>query len=286
MFDASLLAELRRLKIRARRRINAVTVGEYAAQRHGHGMEFDQVREYTPGDDVRSIDWNVTARTGVAHVKLFRQELQQTVMLLVDVSGSQEFNSGAQSKRRLALELAAVLVMLAEQQQDRVGLILFSDRIEKFYPPRRASAWQLLYELSSYKKASGGSRLDLAVEQLLRFQKSRCLSVLISDFWMEDIDKPLAQLAAKHELWAVITRLKSEERIAKAGLVEFEDSESKRRFLIDTNRAGFQKKQQALIKAQREHLISRFAKSSVRWSELSSSSDISKCLRTLLTPKG
>lgn len=237
MFPPELLSRIRRLELKAGHLASDMLQGEYASAFKGRGWEFDEVREYRVGDDLRSIDWNVTARMGHPYVKVFREEREMTLMLLVDVSSSLFFGSGAQAKHELAAEFAAVLAFLAIRHQDKVGLILFSDHVEHYVPPSkgRAHVWSIIRSVLGHKAKGQGTDLEGALRYFLNVRKRRCLTFLISDFWADDYVSRLRQLAARHEL--VCTRVidPRERRMPDVGLLLLEDQESGERVLLDAS---------------------------------------------------
>lgn len=228
MIAPELIAEIRRIQLKARRLVSDVMAGEYASALCGRGMEFDEVREYTPGDDVRLIDWNVTARMGSPYVKVFREERELRILLMVDISASQNFGSGEKTKRRLAAELSACLALLAMMQQNNVGLLLFSDRVEAYLPPKksRAHAWKLIRSVLDSKASGQGTDLSVAMEFALKNLKRNAVCILISDFWASLDRKKLRELSRRHDLLAIMTRDPHEENLPHAGIVRVQDLES------------------------------------------------------------
>jgi uncharacterized protein (DUF58 family) len=234
-----LLKKVRRIEIKTRHAVNDVFAGSYHSTFKGRGMEFDEVREYVPGDDIRAIDWNVTARTGVPHIKKFVEEREMTVMLLVDVSGSNDFGSGTQLKRDLAAEVAAMLAFSATRNNDRIGLILFSDRVEKAIPPRKgttAHVLRLIREVLTHEPQSRQTDVQPALDYLNHTQSRKAVTFLISDFiFPSNCEKPLKITARRHDLIAVAIADPRERAWPKAGLVEWIDPESGKRILVDTS---------------------------------------------------
>jgi len=237
-----LLKKVRRIEIKTRHAVNDVFAGRYHSVFKGRGMEFDEVREYVPGDDIRAIDWNVTARTGVPHIKKFIEEREMTVMLLVDVSGSNDFGSGGQLKRDLAAEVAAMLAFSATRNNDRIGLILFSDQVEKYIPPHKGTAThvlRLIREILEHSPQSHKTDARPALNFLNHTTHRKAVTFLISDFiFPESCEKPLKITARRHDLIAVAIADRHERAWPKAGLVEWKDPESGRRVLIDTSSAA------------------------------------------------
>ncbi len=231
-----LFAQIKAIQIRTQRLVTEVMAGEYESAFRGRGMEFEQVREYLPGDDVRLIDWNVTARLGAPHVKQHREERQLTVMLVVDVSSSGAFGSHGKLKREVAAEVAAVLAYTAIRSNDRVGLILFSDAVELYIPPKkgRAHVWRVIREILSFRPARRGTDLDAALELLLKVTRRRVVAFLISDFLDQGFEGRLRLAAARHDLTAISIADRRERDLPRVGLIELEDAETGATVVIDS----------------------------------------------------
>jgi len=242
LISPELFAQIRRIQIKTRRLVTDVLSGEYASALRGRGMEFDEVREYIPGDDVRAIDWNVTARMGAPFVKVFREERELTLLLLVDVSASQGFGTQRKTKQELAAEIAAGFAFLAVQNHDKVGLLLFSDHVEHYIPPKkgRAHVWNLIRSVLKHETSGQQTDLSAALKHVLDTVKRRAVCILISDFWDSGYEKRLSQLSRKHQVLAILTRDRREGEISSAGLVQFVDLESGEYVTIDTSTPQFQ----------------------------------------------
>lgn len=234
-----LLKKVRRIEIRTRHAVDDLFAGRYHSVFKGRGMEFDEVREYIPGDDIRSIDWNVTARTGIPHSKKFSEERELTVMLLVDISASNDFGSTAQLKRDLAAETAAMLAFSAARNNDRIGLILFSDRVEKMIPPRKGSTSHILRivrEVLDHRPEHRGTALQPALDFLNHTTPRRAVTFLISDFVFPDpCERTMRVTARRHDLIAVALSDWREEAWPKAGVIEWIDPETGARTTVDTS---------------------------------------------------
>ncbi len=237
MIPREILKKIRRIEIRTRRSVNDVFAGRYHSVFKGRGMEFQEVREYVPGDDIRTIDWNVTARTGAPHVKKFTEERELTVMLLVDVSTSNRFGSTVQLKRDLAAEVAAVLAFSAITNHDRVGLILFSDRVEKHVPPAKGPTHVLrvISEILNARPVSPRTDLEPALRYLNHVVRRRSVAFLISDFIAPPCDRLLRVTARRHDLVSLVIGDKRENALPAVGFVDFQDTETGRRVLVDTS---------------------------------------------------
>jgi uncharacterized protein (DUF58 family) len=237
MLTEDLMREVRRLQVRTRRRVEGLFAGEYHSAFKGRGIEFADVREYEPGDDVRSIDWNVTARTGRTFIKRFTEERELTVILAVDLSGSGALASAGKSKGRTAVELAAVLALAAATNNDRVGLMIFTDRVELFLPARkgRTHVLRLLRELLNFEPRGRGTDVSGAVDHLARMLRKRALVFVVSDFMAPAFEKELKLASRKHEVIAVSIADPREAELPKAGLIELADAETGERVTVDSS---------------------------------------------------
>jgi uncharacterized protein (DUF58 family) len=246
-----LLQKIQRIYIRSRYLANDVFSGEYESAFRGRGMEFEEVREYTPGDDVRTIDWNVSARIGHPYVKVFREEREQTVMLLVDASASGYFGSRKRTKKEVGTEIAAVLAYAAINSNDKVGLIIFSDQVEKFIPPKkgRSHVWHVISEILSFAPKGKGTNIAVALDYLNKVLHRRSIAFLISDFISENYQRSLRRSHFKHEMVALMVRDPLEQEFPTGGLVTLKDLETGRQICVDLNEAKlshlFARKQKA-----------------------------------------
>jgi len=237
---AEIFAAVRRIEIHTRRLVEEVFSGEYHSVFKGRGVEFREVREYVPGDDVRTIDWNVTARTGTPFVKQFEEERELTVMLVADVSSSGRFGSGVRTKMDIAAELCAVLAFSAISNQDKVGLLLFSDHVEKFIPPAKGKSHvlRLIRELLTHRPTGTGTDLDEALRLLGSVLKRKATVFLVSDFWVEAFDRSLSIVSRRHDCVAVRLRDPRETDLPPVGLVRWRDAEDGQEILVDTSSPG------------------------------------------------
>ncbi len=233
---AEILRAVRRVRLRTRRAVSDMVAGGFRSVFRGSGMEFEEVREYVAGDDVRAIDWNVTARTGRPYVKKFVEEREQTVMLAVDVSASTRLGCGSRAVRQAASELAAILAFSAVGSGDRAGLLLFSERVELELPPRGGlrQAFRVTRE-ALYRPAHGtGTSLAAACDHLARVLKRRAHVFLLSDFLDEGYDRALAMLAARHDVVALRVLDARHRELPRAGLLPWRDPESGAVTLVDS----------------------------------------------------
>ena len=259
MTTIELMKKIRRIEIRTRHLVEDLFAGSYLSVFKGRGIEFDQVRKYEPGDDVRSVDWNVTARMGDLYVKRFNEERELTMMLMVDASASNDFGTQGQFKRDAAIEMTAMLAFAAVRNNDKVGLILFTDRVEKFIPPRkgRKHILRILRELLAFEPQGRGTDLRVALDYLNRMLKRRGIVVLVSDFQAdpESYRKAMTIAGKKHDVIAIDLRDPMESEIAPVGLLALQDAETGELVEVDTSdkywRAAFAKRMQAYEAAKK-----------------------------------
>jgi len=240
MDSAELLKRVRKIEIKTKGLSSQIFSGEYHSAFKGRGMAFSEVREYVEGDDVRNIDWNVTARFGNPYVKVFEEERELTVMLLVDVSESGMFGSTAMLKRELITELTATIAFSAIQNNDKAGVIFFSDKIEKYIPPKKGKSHilRIIRELINFKPESKGTDISLALKYLNNMIKKRCIAFVISDFMDSGFDDAIKVASKKHDLAALRIVDPREEEMPDVGLVRFKDAETGFVSVMDTSDAN------------------------------------------------
>jgi len=233
----ALMKQVGTIRVITNRLVNEYLSGAYHSVFRGQGIEFDEVREYVPGDDVRSIDWNVTARMGHPYIKRFSEERELTVFFLVDISGSQAFGSGTRSKADLAAEVTCLLALSAIKNQDNVGLILFSDRIEKSIPPRkgRTAVMRLVREVLAAEETRHGTNMVEALRFFSNVQKRRAVVFLISDFLTSGYERELRVVARRHDVVCCPVGDPRERELVDAGLIEVQDPETGALVLLDTS---------------------------------------------------
>ena len=238
MLTGDLIARIRRIEITTRKLVNDSFAGEYQSVFKGRGMEFDEVRQYHPGDDVRSIDWNVTARTGELYVKSFVEERELTAMLVVDVSGSGDFGTRNRFKRELAVELAAVMSFAATTNNDKVGLLLFTDRVESLVPPRkgRSHVLRMVRDLLVFQPSGSGTDIRLALNTVHQMLKRRSIVFLVSDFLADPESYRQAMMVTnrRHDVVAFDLNDPLEHQMADVGILSLEDAETGERRWVDT----------------------------------------------------
>ncbi len=250
--EKDLFKRVRKIEIKARGLSQQLFSGEYHSAFRGRGMAFSEVREYQYGDDVRNIDWNVTARLSHPYVKIFEEERELTVMLLIDVSGSNDFGTRARLKQEMIAELAAVLAFSAIQNNDKVGVIFFSNKIEKFIPPKKGSTHilRIIRELITFKPENTETDISLALRYFANVIKKRSTTFVISDFYDRNYDDALKIASKKHDIVALRIADRNEQSLPDMGLVNFFDQESQQRVCIDTSDSAVR---QSFERSYREH---------------------------------
>jgi uncharacterized protein (DUF58 family) len=267
MLTSDLMKKIRRIEIRTRKLVNDSFAGEYHSIFKGRGMEFDEVRPYQIGDEIRNIDWNVTARTGEPYIKRYVEERELTVMLLVDASASENFGSVERFKREIAAELTAVLSFAATTNNDRVGLLIFTDQVELFIPPRkgRKHVLRLIRELLAFEPQSKGTDIKMALDNVNHILKRRSIIFLVSDFMADpqSYRRELAVTNRRHDLIAVDINDPLDSNIADVGLLVVEDPESGEIEWIDTSNKKWQNAFRARMDALETEKTRVFRQSSV-----------------------
>jgi uncharacterized protein (DUF58 family) len=240
MISKELIKTIHKIQIKTNYLVNEMMVGRFKSAFKGQGMDFEEVREYQVGDDVKFIDWNVTAKAGHPFVKKFREERELTVLILVDMSGSINFGTRVRSKKELAAELAAFLAYSSIKDQDNVGLFLFTEKVEKYIPPRKGSShvYRLIKEVLSFQPECTGTDLRASLEYVIQVQKKRSVCFIISDFLNEGYQSALKHLSKRHDVIALRLSDPSEEEFPNIGLVEVKDAETGHFTFIDTASAA------------------------------------------------
>jgi len=274
MIPKEIIDKVRRIQIHTTRMVNDVFAGEYKSVFKGRGMEFEEVREYQPGDDIRTIDWNVTARMGHPYVKRFVEERELTVMLLVDMSASQDFGTVQRMKKELAAELGAVLAFSAISNKDKVGCILFTDKVERFIPPRKGirHVLRVIREILYFSPENKATDINVALEYLGKVQIRSSVVFLISDFVSPDFKRALKVTNKKHDVICMKISDPKEKKIDPVGLMEVYDPETGEKVLIDTTSKDFQKRYKEEVAKREDELRGIFIESNVDYMELSTGS--------------
>jgi uncharacterized protein (DUF58 family) len=257
MLSREVIRQIRRLQLQARRAVEDLLGGEYHSVFKGTGIAFEEVRAYQPGDDIRSIDWNVTARMGQPFIKRFIEERELTVMLAIDCSGSQQFGTRSQQKREVAAELAAVLAFSAISNNDRVGLVQFTDRIERFVPPRKGTrhVLRLIRDVLFYQPLHRGTSLREGLDFLNRVLHRRTIVFLLSDFLDHGFESSFKRTGRRHDLIAIRISDPREEEMPAVGLLELEDAETGQRLLLDTSSVAVRQAFARAAQGRREALL-------------------------------
>lgn len=273
--DRELIKKLRRIEIMTGRKVSSTFAGEYQSAFKGKGMEFEEVRLYQPGDDIRDIDWNVTARSGDPHIKRFREERELTVFLLVDLSESGLFGSGEKPKRETAAELAAVLAFSAVRNNDRVGLIGYTDRVELFVPAVKGTrhALRIIREVLGFEPKGRGTSLNGALEYLGKVQHRTSVVFMISDFYDSGYNKRLSPLALKHDITALLLMDDREMFLPKAGLITLIERETGRKRVVDSSSERVRREWTARSLARVDSLKRELARKGIPLVNLNSSGD-------------
>jgi uncharacterized protein (DUF58 family) len=285
MLPQELIRTVRRLEITTRRAVNDRLAGQYHSIFKGRGMAFDEVRLYQPGDDVRSIDWNVSARMHDTYVKVFSEERELTVMLLVDLSASVEFGSQKKSKAEIAAELGALLAFSAVKNNDRVGLILFTDRVERFVPPKRGRkhALRIISQILLHQPQDRGTNLEVPLTTLRRALRRHSIAFVISDFIapLQSYATPLTLASRRHDVVPLVLRDPLEGQLPDVGLLHIEDPESGETGYLDTRSPAVRRQYAETYKrlaAERSRFFTKLGSDSV---ELTAGEDYAKALVAL-----
>lgn len=287
MTTSEILKKVRRIEIKSRKISDHLFAGEYHSAFKGQGMSFSEVRAYTYGDDVRNIDWNVTARAGDTFIKTFEEERELTVMLLIDVSESLNFGTSDTFKKDYLLEIAAVLAFSASDNRDKIGALLFSDRIEAFIPPQkgRKNVLKLIRELLVSDAKDRKTDLSQALDYFYKMQKRKCIAFVLSDFISSDYSLPLSMCAKKHDIIGIKISDHAEAVAPGLGLIEVMDPETGKKSLLDTSSASFSQWYESSFLKKDEHDASLFKKSSARYLSLKTGDDYVKALVGLFKSK-
>ncbi len=288
MLSAELLAKIKKIQYKAGHLVTEALAGGYTSAFKGHGMEFDEVREYTPGDDVRAIDWNVTARMEQPFIKVYREERELSVMLLIDASSSQDFGSGDRTKREVCAEFAAIMAFLATRNNDRIGVIVFSDEVELFIPPKkgRGHVWRVIQEIMTHKAQGKKTDISAALSFMASVLNRRSLCFLISDFRDHGYQSTLASVRSRHDLVCVDVSDPREYSWPKLGVFNFVDAESGRQVVVDTSDQNFSNSYQGFVKKKADHLTKFFRRHKIDSIALSSGTDVVHAIETFFRRRG
>lgn len=284
METSELLRRVRRLEIKTRALTNNIFAGEYHSAFKGRGMSFAEVREYQPGDDVRDIDWNVTARMNKPYIKVFEEERELTLMLIIDLSASQRFGTRSRTQRELTAEVAATLAFSALQNNDKVGVIFFTDRVEKFIPPQkgRKHILYIIRELLNFEPKGTRTHVAVAMEYLMRVMTKRSITFVISDFLdTRDFSKPLLIAARKHDLIGLKIYDRNMAALPDVGLIKVVDAETGHEQYVDTSSKEVRLQQQLWWRNETQKIDSLFRKNGVDYTAIATNGDFVKPLINL-----
>lgn len=280
-----ILKNVKRVQITARRTVNDLLAGQYRSVFRGQGMEFDEVREYQPGDEIRTIDWNVTARAGTPFIKRYSEERELTVLFVVDVSASGVFGSSSRSRLQVIVELAAVLMFSALKNNDRVGLMTFAADVEGWFPPRKGkgNVLRLLRELLSVTPVQSGTHIDHALRTLNTVQKRKAVVFLMSDFLDQISRSTLMATHGRHDLVSVCVQDPHEQQLPKSGLLALQDAESGPSVVVDASNANVRQHFQEQAQSRRKRLQSTLQKAGVDLLEINQAESYVTALQRFFT---
>jgi uncharacterized protein (DUF58 family) len=283
-----ILRKIRRLELRTRRLVESSFAGQYQSVFKGRGMNFEEVRPYSPGDEIRAIDWNVTARTGEPYIKKFTEEREMTVMIVLDVSASGDFGSVRESKREMAAEVASILAFSAIHNNDKVGLLLFSDRVELFIPPKkgRLHILRLIREMLFFSPKGRGTDLAGALEYMNKVITRRAVVFVISDFLTGDFSRPLTVSARRHDMVALTVVDPAEEALPDVGVILLEDPETGEQIEVDTSRRAITGHYERLAGERAKELGTLFGSRGVDMVQLRTDRDYLPVLRSFFDRRG
>ncbi|MGA7143830.1 MAG: DUF58 domain-containing protein [Desulfobacterales bacterium] len=271
MLSPELIKKIKKIHIKSNRQVNTLMAGQYKSVFRGSGIEFEEVRDYTPGDEIKNIDWKVSARMGRPFIKLYREERELVVMLLVDMSASGGFGTGDSLKTEKAVEVAAVLAFNAIRNNDKVGAILFTDTVEKYIPPKKGSShvWRVIRAIFTFDPRGKGTDIQTAVSYLGRVCRKRTISFLISDFLSGNYLKRLKVTAKKHELIGVMISDPGEFFLPEAGMIFIEDLETGNHLFLDASDANTRHLYQAKKRRQYERTLEQLKSADIDCIEIS-----------------
>ncbi|BCS96734.1 DUF58 domain-containing protein [Desulfoluna limicola] len=285
MLPAEVLKKIKRIHIRSRRMADTMMAGHYRSVFKGAGMEFEEVREYSPGDEIRSIDWKVSARMGRPFIKQFREEREMVVMLLIDMSRSGFFGTGDNLKVDKAAEVASVLAFNAIKNGDKVGAIFFTDKVEQYIPPKNGTAhiWRVIREIFTFKPESRGTDIDEAVAFLARVCRKRTVSFVISDFLAEPCTRTLRLVGRKHELISILLSDPGDFQLPEAGLLTARDFETGQSVILDLSDRQTREKVRQVKLAEKTDIMDEMKRAGVDIIDLSTEASTTDALTRYFT---
>jgi uncharacterized protein (DUF58 family) len=271
-----IIKKVKLIELRTRKLVNNFFAGEYQTKFRGQGMTFSDFREYVAGDDVRTISWSLTARAGKPYVKQFEEEREMTLIIAVDISASQDFGTGENFKGEVLNWLSALLLFSAEKNNDRIGLLLFSDRVEHYIPPKkgRGHVQRILRDLYYFKPAASKTSISVAINHLSGVLKKRATVFLMSDFFDSNYEKPLRYLGSKHEVIACVVQDPAESVLPAVGLMDLHDAETDEQVTVDFSDKNFRKQYETAARLQREARDKQLLRSQVDRIDIRTDKDI------------
>jgi len=280
MLSPELIKKIKKIHIRSGHLVNTMMAGQYKSVFRGSGIEFEEVREYTPGDEVKDIDWKVSARMGRPYIKRYREEREQVVMLLLDMSASGGFGTAENLKRETAAEIASILAFNAIRSNDKVGAILFTDQVEKYIPPKKGSAhvWRVIKEFFAFEPQHTGTDINSAVGYLGRVARKKTVSFLISDFLSEDYIRRLKVTSKKHEMIGILLSDPGDFTLPEGGLLLVNDLETGQQVVLDASDHSTRKEYSALKTRQYQQTRELFKTSDIDCIEISTDDSVADAL--------
>ncbi len=280
MIPAHIIKKIRRIHIKSSRMVNTVMAGQYRSVFRGSGIEFEEVREYCPGDDIKTLDWKVSARLGKPFVKVYREERESIVMLLVDMSFSLKFGTFSGSKLEKAAETASVLAFNAIRNNDRVGVIFFTDRVEKYIPPKKGSAhvWRVIKEIFTFCPEGRGTSIGSALDYLARISRKRCIAFVLSDFLDDSYLKALKTVRRRHEIIGILIHDRNEFQLPGKAVVSLADLETGSRIMLDAFDRKTRDRFSSCIRSRHDMTIQSFSKAKADVIELGTQDSVSDVL--------
>ncbi len=280
MLSPDLIKKIKKVHIKSRRQVDTMMAGQYKSVFRGSGIEFEEVREYTPGDEVKSIDWKVSARMGRPFIKLFKEEREVVVMLLVDMSASGKFGTSGRMKLDAAAEIASILAFNAIKNNDKVGVILFTDRVEKYIPPKKGSShiWRVIKEIFTFKPEHTGTDINEAVQFLGRVSRKKTISFVISDFIAENFSRSLKIASKRHEIISVLLSDPGDFNLPEAGILLAEDFETGQKYYIDASDKNSRKHYKKLMEKDYHSSIEMMKKADIDCIEVTTVDSVADAL--------
>ncbi len=280
MIPAHVIKKIKRIHIKSKRTVSTIMAGQYRSVFRGSGIEFEEVREYSPGDDVKAIDWKVSARLGKPFVKLYREERESIVMLLIDMSASLEFGTFSGQKLEKAAETASVLAFNAIKNNDKVGVIFFTDRVEKYIPPKKGSShiWRVIQEIFTFTPQGKGTHVACAVDYLTRIMKKRTFAFILSDFLSPEYENSLKTARRKHEIIGIRITDPGSFELPEKGIIRLCDLETGNTLMVDAGNQKTRKEFSSLRHAFQEQAVTAFSRAKSDLIEMKTSDSVSDSL--------